>query len=292
MATVTVITPTYNRAYKIHCLYESLENQINKDFEWLVVDDGSSDNTKEVIEGFMEKADFSIKYIYKENGGKHTALNVGIPHIDSEMTIIVDSDDTLLPNAVEYIVFYKEKYKNEKDISAFAFLKIFEDGRAAVPLPKDEFVDSYIGYRIKEENPGDMAEVFYTEMLKKYPFPEFKGERFLSEDVVWIEIGKTHRYVFVNKPVYMFEYLEDGLTKSDKPMKFASPLGSMLRGKQLMYKDCGLKVNIKGAIIYNCYRKCVKGKISDGRLALKGREKFLALITKPLGGIFYKKWKP
>lgn len=143
------------------------------------------------------------------------------------------------------------------------FLKSNPDGNPVVGLEKEEFVTNYIGYRIKGNRPGDMAEVFRTDVLKAYPFPEYSGEKFLSEDVVWIEIGKKYNCVFVNKSIYQCEYLDCGLTANDKSLKFASPKGSMMRGKQLMSKECGIKANIKGAIIYDCYKKSLRGGLSQ-----------------------------
>lgn len=288
MNLVTVLTPTYNRAWKLEELYKSLVCQTDKRFEWLIVDDGSDDNTQELIGTFIKEQLIQINYIKKENGGKHTALNDGIQKSETTWTIIVDSDDTLIPSAIEDIIRYGEKYINEKNISGLSFLRAYKNGRPIVPIDKDEFVDNYISYRIKGNKPGDMAEVFKTEILRKYPFPVFSGEKFMSEDVVWIEMGKTYDYVFINKAIYVCEYLENGLTANDKPMKFASPLGSMLRGKQLLNKECGWKNNVKGAIIYNCYRRIYKGKIPT---ELKVNS-ILVLIMKPIGKIFYAKWKP
>lgn len=288
MAFLTIITPTYNRASILPVLFRSLCAQSCKDFEWLIVDDGSADNTQEVVSAFS--ADFPVRYIYKENGGKHTALNAGIKTITTELTIIVDSDDYLLPDAVEKIAFYHRKHKENYEIGALCFLKCYQNGTCIVGMDREEFVDSYIEYRIKGNRPGDMAEVFRTNVLKEHHFPEFPGERFLSEDVVWIEIGKKFRFAFINQPIYVCEYLEDGLTKTDKPMKFASPMGSMLRGKRLMSRECGIKANIKGAIIYNCYQRNVENCL-PGNLQIHGYERFLVTITKLLGLYFYKKWK-
>lgn len=285
MELVTVITPTYNRAYLLPNLFESLKQQ-ERNFKWLIVDDGSDDDTEEVVKGF--KADFDIKYIKKANGGKHTALNVGIREIDTELTIIVDSDDMLLPGAIADIRQVHEKYRGNDKIGAYSFLRCYSNGKPVVPLDNDEFIDSYIRYRIKERRPGDMAEVFKTKVLKEYPFPEFAGERFLSEDVVWIEISKKYDFVFINKAIYRCEYLEGGLTANDKPMKFASPLGSMLRGKRLMSKECGLIANIRGAIIYNCYNlDSVRGGVPAGEF----REKLLIYVTKPLGWYYRRRWQ-
>lgn len=289
MAFLTIITPTYNRAYILPTLFQSLCAQSCKEFEWLIVDDGSKDNTEEVVRTFT--ADFPVRYLRKENGGKHTALNAGIQTITTELTIIVDSDDHLLPDAVEKIKCYYDKYKEDPTIGALCFLKCYQDGKVVIGMDREEFTDSYIDYRIKGNRPGDMAEVFRTNALRENPFPEFPGERFLSEDVVWIEIGKKYRFAFINQPIYVCEYLEDGLTANDKPMKFASPIGSMLRGKRLMSRECGLKVNIKGAIIYNCYSHDVKVELTDILKIDSIWDKLLIWFTYIPGIYFRKKWK-
>ena len=290
MNTITIITPTYNRAELLRKLYKSLERQTKHDFVWIIVDDGSIDNTKDVVKEIIEEATFGIKYIYKDNGGKHTALNVGINLANSELTMIVDSDDQLLSCAVEEICNIHEKYKQCEEIGAYCFLRCFSDGKPIVCIEREEFIESYIKYRIKENRPGDMAEVFKTAILRKFPFPEFTGERFLSEDVVWIQLGLMYKYVFINKVIYQCEYLDGGLTANDKLIKFASPLGSMMRGKQLMVKECGIKSNIKGAIIFDCFRHKYKGEYSH-YIKLSKREWILTSLLKPLGLIFFYKWK-
>lgn len=290
MPLVTIITPTYNRSNTLPVLFKSLLAQTNQDFSWLIVDDGSLDNTEEIVYKFMKEALFPIVFIKKENGGKHTALNVGIRKISTELTIIVDSDDALLPNAIEIIEQKYNKYRDNKEIGAFSFLRVKSDGQAIVPMDKEEEIASYIKYRIKQNRPGDMAEVFYTTVLKEDTFPEFCDEKFLSEDVVWINIGRKHLFVFINQPIYQCEYLECGLTANDKKIKFASPLGSMMRGKMLMSKECGIKANIKGAIIYNCYKSEVPQELPEV-LKLDIRMTLFTILTKPLGRIYNKKWR-
>lgn len=291
MKTVTIITPTYNRAGLLKNLYQSLEQQSNKDFEWLIVDDGSTDHTKEAVEGIINKASFRVDYIWKENGGKHTALNVGIKTIHTELTMIVDSDDQLLPNAVDEICKVHRKYSSHDEIGVYSFLRCYSNGKPIVSLDAEEFVDSYIKYRIKENRPGDMAEVFKTLVLKKFSFPEFQGERFISEDVVWIQIGLRYQYAFINKPIYQCEYLEGGLTANDKPMKFTSPCGSMLRGKMLMSRECGIIQNFKGAIIYDCYRRKLVNAHLDERLKLDLRDKVMCFFCKPISIYYFARWR-
>lgn len=291
MSLVTVLTPTYNRKNELDNLFYSLQKQTLQNFEWLIVDDGSTDGTSETVNKFKENAKFPVKYVKKKNGGKHTALNQGIGMIETMLTIIVDSDDTLLADAMVTIQDYYEKYKNENKIGCFSFLRCKKNGTPIVKLSKDEFVDSYVKVRIKDDLAGDMAEVFYTSALKEFPFVEFENEKFLSEDVVWIQLGIKYKYVFVNKSIYQCEYLEGGLTDNDKPMKFASPLGSMMRGKMLMMKECGKKINIKGAIIYNCYHRAVCQELPFILKTSSKREKMLVALTYPLGIVYFVKWR-
>lgn len=291
MALVTVITPTYNRAYSLTALYQSLEEQRTGNFEWLIVDDGSSDDTPLLVAELMEQASFPVRSIRKENGGKHTALNVGLREIHTPLTFIVDSDDTVLPGAMGLIEEYYRKYAHRSDIGVFSFLKQSASGGMILEMPEPEFVGNYIADRIRTPRPGDMAEVFRTEVLKQFPFPEFPGERFLSEDVVWISLGREYRTVFINRPIYQCEYLQDGLTRNDKKHKFASPLGSMLRGRMLMTRECGLKSRVRGAIIYGCYRRCVDGEIPDSLFLENLIDRLLVFLLWPASLWFYRKWR-
>ncbi len=293
MPTVTVLTPTYNRAELLKNLYESLMRQTSYDFIWMIVDDGSSDHTNEVVRNFIAQAAFETCYLHKENGGKHTAINVGIAEVKTPLTVIVDSDDILLPNGIETILQYQLKYEGHPGLCGFSFLKVTDRGEPLLSLPKKEFVESHIKCRIKRRLNGDMAEVFYSDILKKYPFPEFSGEKFLSEDIVWISMGEKYQLVFVNQPIYQCEYLEKGLTQNDKRLKFASPYGSMLRGKKLMISRCGWVSWIRGAIIYDCYNQEIKKcSVLPEILQLHGlRCRGFALFMKPAGCFFNRHWK-
>ena len=287
---LTIITPTYNRAELLRLLYNSLEAQTNKEFMWLIVDDGSKDNTVLYINSIIKSASFKIDYYRKNNGGKHTALNFGIELINTELTMIVDSDDTLCEDAVDSILRVHKNYCDYDRVGFYTFLKGYDLKKPVVSIEGDEFEANYIDYRIKNSRAGDMAEVFKTSVLKKHKFPEFKDEKFLSEDVVWIQIGKDYNTIYINKIIYLCNYLEGGLSKSDKKLKFASPIGSMVRGKQLMSIECGFKANIKGSIIYNAYN--IINKRKEKYVILLGiREKMLCFFTKPLGFVFYYIWR-
>ena len=290
---VTILTPSYNRGHTLPKLYESLLTQTSSNFEWLVVDDGSKDETEILIKKYIEEKKIDVRYIKKENGGKHTAVNEGVANISSEMTFIVDSDDYLSSDAVETIELYFNKYKDVKKVCGFSFLRstIKENKTIGEEYGQNEFIDNYISYRVNKNIKGDKAEVYYTSVLKQYPFPVYNGERFLSEDVVWIEMAKKYDTLYINKAIYYCEYLEDGLTTNDKKTKFKSPLGSMHRGKQMMYKKLNFKTRIKGAIIYNCYKQEIKQSVPESLRLTKKKDRILVLLTKVLGKIYNKKWK-
>ena len=145
--------------------------------------------------------------------------------------------------------------------------------------------------RVKEKRPGDMAEVYLTDVLKKYPFPVYKNERFISEDVVWIPMGIDYQTVYINVAIYQGSYLEDGLTYNDKPVKFKSPIGSMQRGIVLMNKECGFMANIKGAIIFDCYEIVAAKRYHENVKYIVPKKKILCKLMKPAGLICYFSWR-
>ena len=190
MSNITVLTPAYNRGKLLEKLYESLCAQDCKDFEWLIVDDGSTDDTSERVEQMKQTADFPIFYHRKENGGKHTALNYAYQFIKTPLTFIVDSDDSLTRDAISYVNEIYKRYKNESDLCGFSFLRGKPDGGylSTSGVPQDGMKESYVECRINRGIGGDMAEVWYTHCLKEYLFPEFQGEKFLGEDIVWVRM--------------------------------------------------------------------------------------------------------
>ena len=256
---VTVLTPAYNRAYIINRLYESLKTQTYKNFEWLIIDDGSTDNTKELVNKFIEDNVISIRYVFQSNGGKHRALNKGISMINNEITFIVDTDDYLLDNAIEEITKMYEKYKDNKDICGFSFLRCFPDMSInGMKFEKDEYISDYITCRLNEKIRGDKAEAYYTKCLKEFPFLEIDNEKFLFEDYVWIKMAEKYKTVHVNIPIYVGDYLEDGLTKNISKTKYNSPIGMMERSLVMCTKECSFENRVKAMIMYIGYGKIAK----------------------------------
>lgn len=288
---ITVLTPTFNRGGRLQSLWDSLQKQTVKDFEWLVVDDGSTDGTKDLITQLQEKSDFPIRYIYKNNGGKHTALNVGIQTICSELTFIVDSDDSVTDDAVESILKIHKKYRSQNNICGYAFLRAFPDGKVnGKKFDTDEKVGSYIDVRVNGDDTGaDKAEVFKTHCLKEFHFPEYPNEKFLGEDLVWVRMARKYEMVHINKAIYVGNYLEDGLTSNRRKHNIASPIGCMHRAEEFMESDLKTRYRIKGGLQYIVYGRFAGVKICD--LIRKSRHKVLATVCIPGGLFLYSRWR-
>lgn len=225
---LTILTPTYNRANRLNKLYESLLSQTVGEFKWLIVDDGSTDNTADLIKTFLDDERLEIKYLYKINGGKHTAINEGIRYVQTPLTFIVDSDDYLTENAVEIILNIWEKYQYRDEIGSFWFLQSDSTGRIIGDMfPEEEFVSTYLDVMINSTVKGDKKAVYRTELLRKYPFPVFDGETFLGEGIIHKRIGDCYKSVFINKVIYKGDYLEGGLSDSGRELRIKNPLGGM-----------------------------------------------------------------
>ncbi len=290
MKSITILTPTYNRAAYLPRLFESLKAQTNRDFLWLVVDDGSEDDTENLIASYGQQG-VELRYIRQENGGKHAALNRGIAEIQSELTFIVDSDDYLPENAVETVLAYHEKYRGTPGLCGYSFLRCHSDGRVNTAyFPSDELIGSYAQVRINGDIGGDKAEVFYTEILKKYPFPVFPGEKFMPEDAVWMQMSGPYQMVHMNKNIYYCDYLEGGLTNTGRRMKVHSPRGMILRSK--VYLDdpaIRMKVKVKMMLLYQVYGRFAG--LSARKLRRDTGEKALWYLCKAPAFIIWLVWR-
>jgi glycosyltransferase involved in cell wall biosynthesis len=281
---ITIFTPTYNRAHLLHKLYNSLERQSLVAFEWLIVDDGSSDTTEQVVNEFIALGRLNIRYVRQANGGKHRAINTAVKLARGEYLFIVDSDDYLADNAVERIMHHISSVKHDPMNAGVCGLKVYENGHDVGGNKPFGVIDSdSIGFRETLHMKGDMAEIWNTEVLRKYPFPEFPGEKFISEAIVWNRIaldGYKLRYFY--EPLYICEYRQDGLTCSIRRHYRNSPLGTMLYYNENIRRHCSAKTAIIAAINYWRYTVRYSGK--------RGRQFapiFWTYLFLPIGYIFY-----
>ena len=285
MKFISVLTPTYNRGYIIHEAYESLLSQTDTNFEWVIVDDGSTDDTQKIVQKFIDSKKIGIKYIVKKNGGKHTAINEGLKHVTGDYTIVLDSDDYLKDNAVELIQKYWKKYESNEKISDLSFLKYTRANKNMSRGYNDEIVISNtIDFRHNKKFTGEMCEVYRTDVLKKYPFPVFKGENFLSEAIVTSKMAFDYDTVFINKPIYVADYLPDGLTQNSLITRYKNPIGALENAKLFMDKRFNLKIRMKNSILYSGFSFVAKRKISQ---IIKNNDyKLLTVFFLP-GGVMF-----
>lgn len=286
---ITVFTPVYNRANIIKNLYESLRKQTDQNFEWVVVDDGSNDNICEVMQEFIAENAIKINFAQQKNFGKHVAINTGLDMAQGEYFFIVDSDDELPLDSIENICKFTKTIENESD---FAGVSGFRQHKSTNEMDGATFEGEYFDCtsleRFKNNILGEKAEVFKTEILRKYKFPVFEGENFVSERTVWNEIAHDgYKIRWFNVPTYTFEYLDDGLTKT-KGKFFKNYQGFIeLVRRQLRYKEIPKKENLKNFVICCVYAK--KKKYSYKTLAKQlGKSVVTIFLAANLGNMLYK----
>lgn len=284
---ITVFTPTYNRAHTLERLYNSLCTQTSFDFEWLVIDDGSTDETKAFFASIASSS-FNIRYYYQTNGGKHRAINKGVALARGEWFFIVDSDDYLPADSIETIKRYVGEINDDNRFCGITGLRVHPDftpiGNIVFDKPTD--IDN-LTFRIKYKGIGDYAEIFRTSVLKEYPFPEYEGEKFCTEALVWNRIARKYVTRFVNAKIYICEYQVGGLTDTYEKIMRNSPRAAMLYYKELLCLDgLPLRLRISFHLLYWNYRKSFKGEL-EHETAPTWKMKILFVFLNPM----YKVWR-
>ena len=257
---ITVFTPTYNRAPLLHRLYESLCRQSYTDFEWVIVDDGSSDDTREVVARFERNPEnsFPIRYFYKENGGKHTAINRGVKEAKGELFFILDSDDSLPEEALAQVAEHYKEIKDDETFGGVCGFMAHHDGTVIGKGRSDGVtVMSSIEMRYRHHITGDMCEVFRTAVLKEFPFPEIEGERFCPEQLIWFRIAQLYKLKLFRDVVYYRDYLDGGLTDRIVKIRMHSPIASMMTYAEMTrFPGVPLQQKVKAAVNYWRFRLC------------------------------------
>lgn len=211
---ITVFTPTYNRESLLARLYDSIKRQDFSNFEWIIVDDGSTDNTSSTVEAWTKESNFDIRYFYQENSGKHIAINKGVNEARGELFFIVDSDDWLSDNALQDIWQVWQSIPKDQRIlfAGVSGLCAYRDGKiVGTKYSLDSMDSDHIEIRTFYDVKGDKAEVFRTDILREFPFPSNLG-KFVTEGLVWNRIGQKYKMRYVNKVWCYKEYQPDGLT--------------------------------------------------------------------------------
>ena len=267
MPLISILTPTYNRGKLLLPLYDSLKNLTFKDFEWLIVDDGSEDDTEQYalswIAHNIENAEFPIRYIKKSNGGKHTAINRGVREANGELILILDSDDTLPADSLAKIAHYYEQCKGYKDCAGVCGLMAHHDGQLiGSGFPKTPMYESALQFRYAKKGnvTGDLLEVYKTSVMREFPFPEIENEKFCPESLVWNRIANKYKLFCFNKVIYYRDYLEGGLTSKIVKIRMKSPIASTMTYAEMLDYNISLKWKIRSAINYWRFKYCITNK--------------------------------
>lgn len=279
MSRITVYTATYNRAYTIHKCYNSLCNQTCKEFEWLIIDDGSTDNTEKLVKQWINENKISIRYIYQENKGVNAARNLAIENIDSELNVCVDSDDYLTEDAIEVFLKTWDSRENNKYVGIIA-LDCYENGKIVGQefpqnLKEATLFELYEMYKIR----GDKKMVYVTSLCKKYPTPSFEGEKYYPNRYKYYMLDKEGPCILINKPVCIVEYMEDGITASRYKRYLKNPVGLASYRQFLIDYNPKIMNKIQQSIHY-----VAMNLIAYKKIGIKStRYKFTTILVSPLG---------
>ena len=252
MKTLTIFTPSYNRAYCLHKCYESLCRQSNKDFDWLIVDDGSTDNTKELVDKWCTKDNgFSIRYIYKNNGGLHTAYNTAIENIETELSMCIDSDDYVPDDGVEKILKFWNEYGSDEYAGIVGLDYDTNGNLIGDPLPNQKtvnLIDLLTGkYKL---NNGDRKNVVRTSLYKSVaPMKSFDNEKNFNPHYMHLLISKKYDFLVLNENLCFVDYQIDGMTNSMFKQYYNSPKSfAEIRKLYLSFPNTSFKFRFKHMI--------------------------------------------
>lgn len=283
MNKITVFTPTYNRGYVIDRLADSLLKQTDCHFDWLIIDDGSDDNTGEIISRYIQNnPPFRITYQRVENGGKQRAINLAVQEIETEYIFIVDSDDYLTDDAIEKALTWLKKVP--EGFAGISGVKGNERCEYISGTPKidGDYVDATNLERAQYNLMSDMAEIYRVELLRRYPFKVWEGETFVPESTVWNQIALDgYKLRWYKDIIYICEYLDDGLTKRSWDLLRKNPMGYAMMYNHMLLTEKSGRTNIAIQMV-SCL--CL-GK--NFMKIFKSNAPVLALLCSPAGIALY-----
>lgn len=281
---LTVFTPAYNRAHTLPRTYESLCRQTCRDFEWLIVDDGSEDNTRQLVEKWIKEEKIRIKYIYQNNQGMHGAHNTAYANITTELNTCIDSDDAMPADAVEKIICFWEKHKEDREQYA-GFVGLDEDMNSGkiIGTVFDRQSTSLQGF-YERGGSGDKKLVYRTDIIKKYPdYPIFEGERYVGLAYKYMLIDQDYELLTLNEPLVSVEYQQDGSSMNMYRQYWRNPRGfAFFRRTEMV---CTKSIKRSLIVCAHYVSSCI---ISKNRKWLsESPRKLLTLIAAPVGVALY-----
>ena len=281
MIFLTIFTPSYNRAHTLPRTYSSLCRQNCKDFVWLIIDDGSTDNTAELVQKWQRLDNgFEIRYIYKENGGMHTAHNVAYENITTELNACIDSDDCLADGAIEKIINRWQEVR-DRGYAGLIGLDADMEGNLIGKRFTDRMTETTLTGYYAAGGAGDKKLVYRTDIIRKYPpYPVFEGEKYVALAYKYRLIDQDYKLAVINDILCNVEYQPDGSScnmwkqYADNPQGFA-----FWRTVQAEYPTSTIEL-IKNCIHYCASKQLAKQKKRD---VVKFPNKALELLCTPFG---------
>jgi glycosyltransferase involved in cell wall biosynthesis len=303
--TFTVFTPSYDRAYCLHRVYESLQVQTFRDFEWLIVDDGSQDNTRELVENWQQTAEFPIRYVYQQNGGKNSASNLAAQLAQGELFLTLDSDDRCMPNALERLHYHWENIPADRKHLFSAVTVLCEDrygNLQGCKFPQDVIDSNWLDLHYRDKVEGEKWGFQRTDVMKEFPFPIMLGQH-IDEGAVWTKIALKYQTRFVNEILRVY-YLDnigkDQLTHQDPACKSLGMVESRkyILNDEIKWLRYAPIWFLRHAIHYNRFGFHLHNSLAEPLLSRIGTQvkaidsivgKLLVLVAMPIGWAVYLK---
>ena len=251
MKKLTVFTPTFNRRYCLDRCYESLKRQTCSDFIWLIIDDGSTDDTKELVERWVEEQKIEIRYYFQQNQGMHGAHNTAYQMIDTELNLCIDSDDFMPDTAIEKILTFWEKHGNDQ-VSGLIGLDADADGQViGTRLPEDVSRSTLFELHSKHGVTGDKKLVYRSELTRHFPYPLFAGENYVGLAYKYYKLDQEYELLLLNEILCTVEYMEDGSSRNMLKQYRRNPRGFAFYRRELMKLPfAGAPFKFKHAVHY------------------------------------------
>jgi glycosyltransferase involved in cell wall biosynthesis len=224
----TIFIPTFNRSHTLDRALESVAAQTYRDFEVVIIDDGSEDDTRQLVQRWQERADFPLRYYWQENRGKFAAHNNAIACASGYFFVLLDSDDRLLPSALERFDFHWRSIPDDqKDTFAgVEGLCLDHDGKIyGDRFPTDVIDTTYLEIVKKYNIRGEKRNALRTHVLNQYPYPIIEGERFIRDDLIWKRIARRFKLRCFNEPVQMIDHQTEGLSANVISLRLKNPKG-------------------------------------------------------------------
>ncbi|WP_165795277.1 glycosyltransferase family A protein [Deinococcus koreensis] len=292
--TFTVFTATYNRAHTLGRVYHSLQAQTLRDFEWLIVDDGSTDGTAALVAGWRAQAEFPIRILYQPNAGKAAAFNRGVQEARGELFLNLDSDDACIHTALERLLHHWEAIPAPQRESFTGVTSLCVDQRGLIqgPLFPHTILDSdslEVAFRYRDE--GERWGFHRTEVLRAFPFPVDRESRFVSESVVWFAIARHYKTRFVNEPLRLYfrpDGAGDHLSElSPGAARGRLPYHLMVLNELLEWLPVAPQEFLRSALAYSRYSFCLGTGLRQQLGQIQARSmKVLIVLVSPVGWLY------